>query len=244
MPEERRRFRVLRIVICDDNAEILDCLQEWICAQFSPERVKLFSFASAKDLAEAVAQGLRADIAILDILLGKENGIALAKQLFPSAAQTQVIFITGYVEYCSAVYETEHIYFLLKPLQRQAFQQAMDKALRAWQNARKGELLVQTKRSIQRIPFTSIRYLESMGRKVRLYCQDEVVECYATLSVLANDLPGCFVSCHKSFLVNLDYVKKMEANQFVLTGNEEIPISQAKRGHAKRCFLDYVSRRF
>lgn len=235
---------MLRIVICDDNAEIISCLQTWICARFSQESVKIFSFASAKDLTDAVGQGLQADIAILDILLGKDNGILLAKQLFPSAAQTQVIFITGYVEYCSAVYETEHIYFLLKPLKEQAFHKAMDKALRAWQDTRKGELLVQTKRSIQRIPFPSIRYLESMGRKVRLYCQDEVVECYATLSVLANDLPGHFVSCHKSFLVNLDYVKKMEANQFVLTGNEEIPISQAKKGHAKRCFLDYVSRRF
>lgn len=235
---------MLRIVICDDNAEIISCLQTWICARFSQESVKIFSFASAKDLTDAVGQGLQADIAILDILLGEDNGILLAKQLFPSAAHTQVIFITGYVEYCSAVYETEHIYFLLKPLKEQAFHKAMDKALRAWQDTRKGELLVQTKRSIQRIPFPSIRYLESMGRKVRLYCQDEVVECYATLSVLANDLPGHFVSCHKSFLVNLDYVKKMEANQFVLTGNEEIPISQAKRGHAKRCFLDYVSRRF
>lgn len=235
---------MLRIVICDDNAEIISCLQTWICARFSQESVKIFSFASAKDLTDAVGQGLQADIAILDILLGEDNGILLAKQLFPSAAQTQVIFITGYVEYCSAVYETEHIYFLLKPLKEQAFHKAMDKALRAWQDTRKGELLVQTKRSIQRIPVPSIRYLESMGRKVRLYCQDEVVECYATLSVLANDLPGHFVSCHKSFLVNLDYVKKMEANQFVLTGNEEIPISQAKKGHAKRCFLDYVSRRF
>lgn len=235
---------MLRIVICDDNAEIISCLQTWICARFSQESVKIFSFASAKDLTDAVGQGLQADIAILDILLGEDNGILLAKQLFPSAAQTKVIFITGYVEYCSAVYETEHIYFLLKPLKEQAFHKAMDKALRAWQDTRKGELLVQTKRSIQRIPFPSIRYLESMGRKVRLYCQDEVVECYATLSVLANDLPGHFVSCHKSFLVNLDYVKKMEANQFVLTGNEEIPISQAKKGHAKRCFLDYVSRQF
>lgn len=122
---------MLRIVICDDNAEIISCLQTWICARFSQESVKIFSFASAKDLTDAVRQGLRADIAILDILLGKDNGILLAKQLFPSAAQTQVIFITGYVEYCSAVYETEHIYFLLKPLKEQAFHKAMDKALRA-----------------------------------------------------------------------------------------------------------------
>lgn len=235
---------MLRIVICDDNAEITGCLQGWLHERFSRESVEISTFTSAKDLEDAVEQGLRADIAILDILLGKDNGILLAKQLFPSAAQTQVIFITGYVEYCSAVYETEHIYFLLKPLQEQAFQQAMEKALEAWREVGKKDLLVQTKKAIQRIPVSSIRYLESVGRKVRVHCQDEVVECYAMLSTLADRLPGSFLSCHKSFLVNLDYVKRMESNQFVLMGNEEIPISQARKAEAKRRFLDYVSRRF
>ena len=224
---------MLRIVICDDNAEITGCLQGWLHERFSRESVEISTFTSAKDLEDAVGQGLRADIAILDILLGKDNGILLAKQLFPSAAQTQVIFITGYVEYCSAVYETEHIYFLLKPLQEQAFQQAMEKALEAWREVGKKDLLVQTN-----------RYLESVGRKVRVHCQDEVVECYAMLSTLADRLPGSFLSCHKSFLVNLDYVKRMESNQFVLMGNEEIPISQARKAEAKRRFLDYVRRRF
>ena len=64
----------------------------------------------AKDLEAAVERGLHADIAVLDILLGQDDGITVAKRIFPSATQTQVIFITGYVEYCSSVYETCLLY--------------------------------------------------------------------------------------------------------------------------------------
>lgn len=123
------------IVLCDDNPQVTKGLQNWVLAQFPQSRV--FSFSSAKDLEAAVERGLHADIAVLDILLGQDDGITVAKRIFPSATQTQVIFITGYVEYCSSVYETEHIYFLLKPIQEATFRRAMEKPSRPWNTPRK-----------------------------------------------------------------------------------------------------------
>ena len=227
------------IVLCDDNPQVTKGLRSWVLAQFPQTRV--FSFSSAKDLEAAVGRGLRADIAVLDILLGQDDGIAVAKRIFPSAAQTQVIFITGYVEYCSSVYETEHIYFLLKPIQEAGFRRAMEKAVQALESAQKRTLLVKTKTVVRRVPFSSIRYLESQGRKVILHCLEGPVECYATLSALEEQLPQSFVSCHKSFLVNLDFVERMEARQFLLGEDLRVPISQARKSQARRRFLEYFS---
>jgi DNA-binding LytR/AlgR family response regulator len=227
------------VVLCDDNPQVTKGLQSWVLAQFPQSRV--FSFSSAKDLEAAVERGLHADIAVLDILLGQDDGITVAKRIFPSATQTQVIFITGYVEYCSSVYETEHIYFLLKPIQEAAFRRAMEKAVQALEYAKKSALLVKTKTAVQRVPFASIRYLESQGRKVVLHCLDGPVECYATLSTLEAQLPRSFISCHKSFLVNLDFVERMEARQFLLGENLHVPISQARKSQARKRFLEYFS---
>ena len=102
------------IYICDDDALFASSL----CAkvqQLFPGSFQISVFHSIRTL-QAAAEKTPPNIALLDIQLGQDNGISLAKQLFPSPSQTQVIFITGYVEYCSDVYETEHIYFLLKPL--------------------------------------------------------------------------------------------------------------------------------
>ena len=102
------------IYICDDDALFASSL----CAkvhQLFPGSFQISVFHSIRTL-QAAAEKTPPNIALLDIQLGQDNGISLAKQLFPSPSQTQVIFIIGYVEYCSDVYETEHIYFLLKPL--------------------------------------------------------------------------------------------------------------------------------
>ena len=43
---------------------------------------------------------------------------------------TQVIYITGYpLQFCTMVYQTEHIYFLTKPLRQQELFDALDKAM-------------------------------------------------------------------------------------------------------------------
>ena len=48
---------------------------------------------------------------------------------FPRAANYQVIYVTGYVEYATPVYETPHVYFLLKPVQAEQLDAALGKAL-------------------------------------------------------------------------------------------------------------------
>lgn len=64
----------------------------------------------------------------MDICLGEESGIELVKRLAPETAGVQVIYVTGYVEYCTKVYETEHISFLLKPVDRVELLQAVTRA--------------------------------------------------------------------------------------------------------------------
>lgn len=115
------------IYICDDDALFASSL----CAkvqQLFPGFFQISVFHSIRTL-QAAAEKTPPNIALLDIQLGQDNGISLAKQLFPSPSQTQVIFITGYVEYCSDVYETKHIYFLLKPLDPVLLKKSLQKAV-------------------------------------------------------------------------------------------------------------------
>ena len=233
---------MLNILICDDDVLLVQHLRGLVHDALSSRPHRIDTFSTAASLRQAVRQGMQADLAILDIRLeGENNGIQLAKELFPEGSRTQVIFLTAYLEFCSAVYETDHIYFLLKPIQEAGFRRAMEKAVQALESAQKRTLLVKTKTVVRRVPFSSIRYLESQGRKVILHCLEGPVECYATLSALEEQLPQSFVSCHKSFLVNLDFVERMEARQFLLGEDLSVPISQARKSQARRRFLEYFS---
>lgn len=234
---------MLTIAICDDDAVILQHLRE-LTVSYLPDATpyQIYDFSSSASLTAAIEAGLSPDIAFLDIQLEDANGIQLSKSLFPKGNSTQVIFVSGYIEYCSSVYETEHIYFLLKPVQEADFQRALEKAILCLETLPEKYLMIQTKTKIQRISFSSIRYIESQARKIVICCRNETVEYYSTLGSLLSQLPRNFVHCHKSFCVNMDFVAQMEPNQFLMDEQDTVPISQAKKTVTRQKFLEYLSR--
>ncbi len=160
------------IYICDDDALFASSL----CAkvqQLFPGSFQISVFHSIRTL-QAAAEKTPPNIALLDIQLGQDNGISLAKQLFPSPSQTQVIFITGYVEYCSDVYETEHIYFLLKPLDPVLLKKSLQKAV-DWLEALPITLSIQTRgRGVFSLPDRHFIHREPHAKVEHPYPQKHV----------------------------------------------------------------------
>ena len=192
------------IYICDDDALFASSL----CAkvhQLFPGSFQISVFHSIRTL-QAAAEKTPPNIALLDIQLGQDNGISLAKQLFPSPSQIQVIFITGYVEYCSDVYETEHIYFLLKPLDPVLLKKSLQKAVDRLE-ALPITLSIQTREGAFSLPLTDILYIESHMRKLSIHTPKNTYVVSGSLSSLPQEIQQKMVQCHKSFLVNPRHVQ-------------------------------------
>ena len=84
----------------------------------------------AESLTARLAEEPAIDVLVMDIELGSEdaNGIDLVKRYFPAGCGTQVIYVTGFVEYCTSVYRTEHLYFLVKPFAQDDLDDALSRA--------------------------------------------------------------------------------------------------------------------
>lgn len=83
---------------------------------------------------------------------------------------------------------------------------------------------------IIRVPFSDILYLESCGKKVVLHFYKDKHQ-YAFVGKLEEVLstfPGCFLRCHQSYAVNIDYIRNFhtKTQNFVLVNGEAIPISR------------------
>lgn len=233
-----------RLLIVEDNpahAEILQGLVE-ACPQVAALRVECAS--STTGLEELLAEE-PADILIADIDLGpnEPNGIEMVQSLFPQGSGTQVIYVTGYMEFCTRAYRTEHVYFLAKPVGQDDFNDAIDKALAKLDNLRTSSLVVRSGGSVKLVQPGAISYVESDRRKVRIHVSGEVVETYATLTGLAGQLPTSFVQCHKSFLINMKHIVEMNKDNLVLHSGEVVPISQKKRKATREAFFRYLGHR-
>lgn len=210
------------------------------CGEFS-RRV----LTNAHELEAHIASGEKIDILVMDIDLGMQapSGIDLVTRYFPAGCGAQVIYLTGYVEYCTRVYRTDHLYFLTKPTRQQDLDDALDKALVNLEAARSLSLSVQVQGSLVLLQPQRIRYLESDRRKVIVYSEGKRVETYATLTQMSRKLPRTFAQCHKSFLVNMVYIAELKKENITLVSGETIPVSQKKSKLMREAFLNYLQTR-
>ena len=106
---------MLVLGICDDDKIWLETSKEIITrfAQEAKIELKIQSFFTVKQLLEY--SGVPLDALFLDIELGNnENGIHLAKRLNTHWNDCRIIYMTNYLYYATEVYNTEHIWFILK----------------------------------------------------------------------------------------------------------------------------------
>jgi DNA-binding LytR/AlgR family response regulator len=60
------------------------------------------------------------------------------------------------------------------------------------------------------------------------------------IAELKKGLPCCFYQCHKSYLINFDYVRQIEKNKVILKSNEIIPISRTNYSSTRSSYFDYL----
>lgn len=99
------------------------------------------------------------------------------------------------------------------------------------------------KNGLTRIKQRQILYLESDRHEIRIHCEQETLSTAQTLAECERKLgkPG-FSRVHKSFLVNLYHVARLEKDSLFLDNGEQIYISRYRYPEVKRQFEDYIRR--
>lgn len=229
------------IVLCEDDLEQGKMLAE-IIRQILKEQISIFICQSALEFEDYLQTHSAPDIAFMDIELGDgENGIDTVKRLIPETLKTQVIYVTGYLRYCTQVYNTSHVSFLAKPFQSAEVRTALEQAFFKMEQMQREGVCINIRSQVIYLPFRHIKYVESIGRKLRFVCVDATYECYMRLKDITLTLDPRFFQCHKSYIVNLDQVLSYDSKNYTLRSGESIPISTRYRQDAKRTFLDYLS---
>ncbi len=233
------------LVILDDDKKQCELLEKMVLQSDDDagKTYNIVTFDSREKLNTLLERGYQIDILLADIFLENDdkNGIDAARRVLEYNAGTQIIYITGFVEYCTDVYETEHIYFLRKPVEKDAFRKALAKACDNLYEQEKRTIVVNFAGKICRLKVYDIVYVESDKRKIFYHCKNDVYETYDKISNIVPLLGGEFVQCHKSYLVNMRYIKELKKDALVLNNGCEIMISRNRYNETKEQFLDYVS---
>ena len=153
-----------------------------------------------------------------------------------------MIFITFLKEYVLYAFEVEALDYIYKPIEQKRLENALKRAIKHYQKENKG-ILIQNKNCYQTIKLEEIYYCEVMNRKLYLHLQHDVIEYYGKLQEIQKQLDKRFLKCHRSYIVNMDYIKKYESPIITMQNGEKVPVSRLQQKEFIEKMLYYIKGR-
>ena len=235
---------MIKFAICDDEplmaqelaGHLADYMKENLITAYS-----LSSFSDGRALLDAID---RFDVIFLDIQMEQPAGMETAKLLRRRGDHSLLVFVTVLKELVFDAFQVEAYDYLLKPLDRARFKQTMDRVLRSLDRKTAEDIVIQRGTGCEVVLLSDIVYCEVLGRKIYLHKHDGTVsDYYDKLEDLERRVDGRFFKCHRSFLVNLDYVRGCQDGQVLLAQGERIPASRLRERELTQALLRYMKER-
>lgn len=229
------------LIICDDEQSIAEDLQSRISSILSEEWD--IQFFCSPDTFRDYMRGAKTlpDILFMDIQFGVENGIELAYEIQSRCPWTAVVLITGYINFANDIFTIRPAYFLVKPIDDDKLAASVERALEYLNSCRDTAVTLQSNGNIFTLRSSEIYYVESEKRRLHIHTTAERYTVYMKLNEIKEQLPDCFLSCHKSYLVNLNYIHTLSSQKITLVNSAEIPVSRSRYKKFKEDFMHFFS---
>lgn len=230
---------MLTIAICDDIPDDMERIRAAAAAALPDAQIAPFS--SPLVMIEAVKEGFRPDLVVLDVRMEPMDGITLAKRICGLCPGCRIVFVSEYLGYATEVYDVRHSYFVLKSQLEKRMAPALTRAAEELEHLPR--LSFRFRGQLQLVDAQSVLCLERALRKTYVYCLDGRCETSEhAQEILLRAKAAGFCQCHKSFWVNLSLVSAMNGDTFILDDGREIPISRSFRKAVRAQFFTSLHR--
>lgn len=221
---------MLKIALCEDNKIQHNQIVSFIETISMPKHT-LDSFYNGNDLFTSIQESMinkePYDIVIMDIDLPDGNGIKFSKRINVFSPHTIIIYMTSYEDYVSDVYDTNHIYFILKKNYQKYLPHALSLAYEVLNKERRASLKIFWNKEEYNILVKDIFYLERQLRKTLIVTPTQTYSTSEKLENLLNRLGENFAMSHRSFIINLKMVQEISKDSALLLDGTSIPISRS-----------------
>ncbi len=228
----------MNIAVVDDEKAIREQIKALIRKQ------GVYFPADAYETGEELLDSKKVyDIVFLDIQMDGMNGIETAKMLRKQNEDTVLIFVTGMKEYVFEAFDVAAFHYLLKPIEESKFKEVFEKAEKEAGKRRErgqGQLLVKAGDRHITLRCRDILYVENRGKKVEIHTKGEMIEIYASMNELEEQLGESFSRCHRGYLVNMAYIAKYSNDRISLSNGEDIYLAQGRYNDFVKAYMRYL----
>lgn len=237
----------LRAVIVDDEELARGLLREMLKAH--PEVEIAAECANGFEAVKAISE-TAPDLVFLDVQMPKLDGFEVLELIDPGPA---IVFVTAYDQYAMRAFDAHAVDYLLKPFSAERFERALERARTRVGEARQGPAVVASlareagdrpQRIVVRdgprvhvIAIDRLDYVEAQDDYVALHSGGKTYLKQQTIAAVEAALdPARFIRIHRSALVNLERIARIEpyakdSRIAILSDGTKLPVSRS--GYAR-----------
>ncbi|MGN1167430.1 MAG: LytR/AlgR family response regulator transcription factor [Lachnospiraceae bacterium] len=236
---------MLNIVIFDDNENDINITYDIINKYLKDKNkaAEIHTFTGKEEVMNYIKE-VRTDVIFLDILVDDEAvGIEMAKEINSLSEHTYIVFLTGFLHYATDIYDTRHIYYVLKPELTQRLPGVFSKIEKIMDSENTGIFHVKKGVNDLILEKKKISYIERDRRISIIHYDGQTYSVNYKISDLVEMLAHSdFVRCHNSYIVNLQYVSRLERRFVLLKDGTQVPISRSRNEEVKNQFLEWLQK--
>lgn len=232
----------MSFLLCSSDKSDLDSIQKASTdiAAYNDENWNVVRFKSLEE-AESVLDKFQIDLACLEIV---SDGQVRRAEKFRKIQKETLIAVIADVSTMPVLYLKPTIMaasLLLRPFSQSEVSQMLMGMLNCLNSSIDEEEYFEFKvwDEVQRIPYRDILYFEARDKRIYIRTTYEEFTCHMTIEKLSEMLPKTFKKCHRSFIVNIERIKKIvfAENMIFMDDDSVVSLSRAYRSIAKKGWL-------
>ncbi len=184
------------------------------------------------------------DLVYLDMDMDGKSGLEFAKeirQIYHS--DCLILFLTNYPKYMQNSFDVRAFQYMIKPVQFEEFERKFNAARKYLEKDDKNRVVLKVD-DVSVVYLTNeIYYIEKekSSKQFLVHLEDKCIVAKGVLSEIEDQLlEQHFLRTHRSYLVNMKHIRRIQKNDLVLSNGNLVPISRRKEKELKQQFMRYA----
>lgn len=237
----------IRIACCDDEKQQLELYKTMFTNIEMRQDIKLNVeyFLSGNFMLERFQSEKNPfDLVYLDMDMDEKSGLDLAKEIRQNYhSDCLILFLTNYPKYMQNSFDARAFQYMIKPVQFDEFEKKFNAARKYLEKDDKNRVVLKIDEDNVVFFTNEIYYIEKekSSKQFLVYLEDKCVVAKGVLSAIENQLlEQHFMRTHRSYLVNMKHIRRIQKNDLVLSNGNLVPISRRKEKELKQQFMRYA----
>lgn len=225
---------LMKCIVVDDDPVQREAIRSCINRVNDLELVGMYPNAIEARIA---LQKRHVDLIFLDVEMPEMSGIEF---LASFKEVPQVIMVTAKKQYAFEAFEYDVTDYISKPVDMDRFSSAVQRARYYEDNLSKPDvdnsIFIKSDGVLVKLSVDDVYYVEALGDYIKVVTDEKRYIVHSTMKAFVAKLPENFLRVHKSHIINIDKIEKLEENTVFMTG-QEIPVSR----NNKKILVDRLS---